>query len=290
MRVVLALATVYLVWGSTYLAIRFAIETLPPLLMAGTRFLVAGALLFLWARLRGAVVQPRHWAAAAAVGGLLLFGGNGMVVLAQRHVPSGLAGLMIAITPLWMVLFDWALGGPRPTGRVVAGIAIGFTGMAFLVDPTAGAIHLGGAGMLVIATLSWAAGSMLSRRLALPSSPLASTAMQMLAGGAMLVLASLVSGDTARVDLAAASTRSLAAFAYLVVFGSLVAFSAYIWLLRTTTPAVVATYAYVNPVVAMALGWLVAGEAFTSRMLAASCVILAAVVIITTAPRPATQV
>jgi drug/metabolite transporter (DMT)-like permease len=284
-----AFAAVYLVWGSTYLAIRFAIETLPPFLMAGVRFLTAGAILYLWARWRGAPApEPRHWRPAAIVGGFLLLGGNGGVVWAEQRVASGLAALLVATVPLWIVLFS-ALGpgGRRPGARVLVGVALGLVGMALLVGP--GEIAGGpgadplGAAVLVLASVSWAIGSLYSRRAPLPSSPLVATAMEMLAGGALLVLAGLASGEAARLDLAAASPRSLLAFGYLVALGSLVGFTAYVWLLRVAAPARVATYAYVNPVVAVLLGWALAGEPLTPRILVAAAVIVAAVVAITTA-------
>ncbi len=284
-RVLVALFIVYLVWGSTYLAIRYAIETLPPLLMAGVRFMSAGAILYAFMRLRGTPAPERsHWRGAAIVGGLLLLGGNGAVVTAERFVPSGLAALMIATVPLWMVLLDWWVpGGRRPTITVFAGIVLGLAGIVVLVGPTRStlAIDPRGAGLLVLATVSWATGSIVSRRLSLPPSPFMATAMEMLSGGAMLTAAGLAFGEVGRLDCDAISPKSLAAFVYLIVFGSLIAFSAYIWLLREATPAVVSTYAYVNPVVALVLGGVLAGETFTPRMMGASSVILAGVVLIT---------
>jgi len=293
LRVVTAFAAIYLIWGSTYLAIRFAIETLPPLLMAGTRHLTAGVLLYLWARHRGAArPEGRHWKSAAAVGALLLLGGNGLVVWAETRVPSGLTALLVAMVPLWMVLLDWLWQGGRPAARTVFGLACGFAGVVILVGPRGfgGASHVDplGAAALVVASLSWATGSLLSRRVALPASPFLATAMEMLAGGACLVVTGLALGEAGRVDLAAASARSWLALAYLVVLGSLVGFTAYVWLLRTVSASRASTYAYVNPVVAVLLGWALAGEPLSARTLLAAAMILPAVAVLSTArPRPA---
>lgn len=286
---VLAFAAVYLIWGSTYLAIRVAIETLPPFLMAGARFLIAGALLYAWMRRRGAPPPaPHHWRAAAVVGGLLLVGGNGGVVWAEQTVPSGLAALLVATVPLWIVLLDWLRPhGPRPTLALVAGLVAGFAGVAMLIGPGrfAGGAQvdpLGGA-VLLLASVSWAAGSLQSRRARLPSSRFLAIAMEMLAGGALLLLAGTLVGEWGSLDLAHVSIRSWTALGYLIVFGSLGGFTAYLWLLATTTPARAATYAYVNPVVAVILGWALADEPVTPRVLLAAAVIISAVVIITTA-------
>lgn len=286
LKLVLAFAAVYLIWGSTYLAIRLAIETLPPFLMAGVRFLVAGILLYAWARWRGAPRPARtHWLAAAAVGGLMLLGGNGGVVWAEQRVPSGLTAVLIATVPLWIALLEWVRGGVRPGGRVAGGLMMGLAGIALLVGPgeLAGAkgIDLVGAAVLLVASLSWAIGSLYSRRARLPSSPLLATAMEMLAGGLLLLLAALVTGQVSAVNPSQISLQSVLALGYLIVFGSLVAFTAYVWLLRVTLPAHAATYAYVNPVVAVLLGWALGGEPLTARTLLAAAVIVGAVVIIT---------
>jgi drug/metabolite transporter (DMT)-like permease len=289
-RVVLAFLAVYLIWGSTYLAIRFAIETIPPLLMAAARNLLAGGALYLWAHHRGAVRPTAlHWRAAAIVGGLLLLGGNGAVVWAEQHVPSGLTALLVAMVPVWMVLLNWwHQGGTHPGARVFIGLALGFAGMAVLVGPEhlMGADHVDhlGAAVLALGTLSWAIGSLYSRTAPLPPSPLLATAMEMLCGGGMLALAGTGRGEWAAVDLGAVSLRSSLSFAYLVVFGSLVAFTAYVWLLRVTSPARVSTYAFVNPVVAVLLGWALAGEPLAARTMLATVVIVAAVAFITWAP------
>ena len=285
-QLITAFAAVYLIWGSTYLAIRFAIETLPPFFMAATRFLVAGALLYGFARWRGAESPTRrNWLAAALLGSLFLLLGNGGVVWAEQVVPSGLAALLVAVVPMWTVLIDWVRpGGRRPGATTVAGLAIGFAGVAFLIAPgdlVGGAgVNLVGAVVLMGATLAWSIGTVYSSRLPLPASPLLATGMEMLAGGAGLAVAGLLAGEAARVDLAGASLRSVGSLAYLIVFGSLVGFTAFVWLLRVTTPARVATYAYVNPVVAVVLGWALAGEPLTARTLVAAAGIVAAVVLI----------
>lgn len=286
-RILAGFAAVYVIWGSTYLAIRFAIETLPPFLMAGVRFLIAGALLFAWTRRSGGPrPSRRHWLGAGVVGALLLLGGNGAVVWAEQSVPSGVAALMVAVVPCWMVLLEWVRpGGTRPTVRIGAGLILGLAGMVLLVGP--GALGSGervdplGAGALLFASLSWAAGSIYSRHTVLPARPLQATAMQMLAGGVLLLIAALAAGEPARLDVAAISSRSVLATLYLIVFGSFVGYSAYVWLLRVSTPARVSTYAYVNPLVAVLLGWGLAGEPLTRRMLIAAAVIVAGVALIT---------
>jgi drug/metabolite transporter (DMT)-like permease len=286
--VIAAFAAVYTLWGSTYLAILFAIETLPPFLMASTRFLVAGGILYGVMRMRGDAAPSRvHWRAAFVVGTLLLLGGNGGVVWAEQRVPSGVAALLVAIVPCWMVLLEWLRrGGTRPTALVVAGLVLGTAGLAILVGPEVfgeGRVDRVGAAVLLVASFSWATGSIYSRNAPLPSSPLLTTGMQMLAGGACLAALGIVLGEPARIDFAGVSARSALALLYLIVFGSLIGYSAYIWLLRVSTPAKVATYAYVNPIVAVLLGWLLAGEALTGRMALAAAVIVSGVALITMA-------
>jgi drug/metabolite transporter (DMT)-like permease len=289
-RLVAAFAAVYTIWGSTYLAIRFAVETLPPLLMAGVRFILAGGILLLWAHLRGASAGPtrRDWVTGLISGALLLLGGNGAVVWAEQRVPSGMAALLVAIVPLWMVLLDWMRpGGRRPAGLVFVGLALGLAGLGLLVGPATvrdrGSIDRVGAVVLILGSLSWAVGSLYTKAAPRPSSPNTGSGAQMFAGGLCLLAAALVTGEGAQLDLAHASIRSLLGFAYLVTFGSLIGFTAYIYLLAHTTAARAATYAYVNPVVAVLLGWAFANEPVTSRTLVAAAVILAGVAIITVA-------
>jgi len=262
--------------------------------MAGTRHLIAGAVLYPLARLRSREQPSRaNWSAAALMGALLLFGGNGSVSWAEQHVPSGVTALLVASVSLWMVLIDWLRpGGVRPTGRVVAGLVLGFSGVAFLVGPSklagSGRVDVAGAAVLLLAALSWATGSVFSRRLPLPRAPLLGTAMECLAGGSLLIVVGLLTGQGAQLNWNAVSLRSVLALGYLVVFGSLLGFSAYTWLLAHASPARVGTYAYINPVVAVILGWALAGEQITLRMLAATAVIIAGVVLVITARQRAT--
>jgi drug/metabolite transporter (DMT)-like permease len=287
-----AFAILYVVWGSTYLAILFAIETLPPFLMASLRFFIAGSLLYAWSRAVSGAAAPRlsQWRATAIVGVALLVGGNGLVVWSEQRIASGVAALLVGTVPCFMVLLDWLRpGGVRPTGRVVAGLVLGLLGLVWLVGPDSvmggGRADLVGAAALVLASFSWAAGSIYSRHASMPSSPFLSTAMQMLAGGAGLLILAVARGEPWQFAAAAVSLRSILSLGYLVVFGSIIAFSAYVWLLRVSTPARVSTYAYVNPVVAVLLGAAFAGEALTARMLVAAAVIVSGVALITLAPR-----
>ncbi len=292
-RLVTAFAAVYVLWGSTFLAIRFAVATLPPFLMAGARHLIAGAVLYPLARLRSSERPTRaNWYGAAIVGALLLVGGNGGVSWAEQVVPSGVAALLVATVSLWMVILEWLRpGGTRPGGRVIVGLVLGFAGLAFLMGPSklagGGRVDPVGATALVLASLSWATGSIFSHRLKLSRTPLLGTAMQSLAGGAFLVLLGLGCGQGAEQHWTSVSLRSVLALGYLVVFGSLLGFSAYTWLLRVAPPARVSTYAYVNPVVAMFLGWAFASERPMLRTLAAAAVIIAAVVLVITSRHPA---
>jgi drug/metabolite transporter (DMT)-like permease len=287
-RLLASFLAVYIIWGSTYLAIRFAIETLPPLLMAGARFLLAGLIMFTWAWLCGARPSRAHWIAGAIMGILLLAGGNGLVVWAEQSVPSSLTALLISLTPLWMTLIDWLRpGGARPSLPVAAGLALGFAGIVLLIAPWergvgAGALNLGGIALVLVASCSWAAGSLYGRGAKLPASPVLGTGIEMLAGGGVLLAAALLTGEAGQLHLDHVSARSGLAFGYLVVFGSIVAFTAYVWLLKHTTIARASTYAYVNPVVAVFLGWAFAGEQLTARTWLAAAVIVAAVVVITT--------
>ncbi|MEM3458293.1 MAG: EamA family transporter [Candidatus Bathyarchaeia archaeon] len=286
-KVAAAFLAVYLIWGSTYLAIRFVIESLPPFFMAGTRFLVAGAVLYVFIRLRGVEGETRgDWSCAFVLGGLMLLGGHGAVVWAEQWVPSGLACLLVGTVPLWMVFLDWLWNKHKPNVKVVGGVVLGFVGVILLVGGVeslgASSVDLAGAGIIVFGAFLWANGSLYSRSAKQPKSQLLATALEMVAGGILLLLASLVTGELNRVRLDLISIRSLVSWVYLIVFGALVAFTCYIWLLKVTTPARVSTYAYVNPIVAMFLGWTLANEPITARNVAAATLILTAVVIITT--------
>lgn len=297
-RIALAFAAVYLVWGSTYLAILYAIETIPPFLMAGTRFLIAGGVLYLWARLTGGARPTKaQWVATALTGILMLAVGNGAVTWSEQRIPSGLAALFVATVALWMVLLEFLRNnGTRPTRLSIIGLLLGFGGVALLVGPAALSsardVDVLAALVLIGASLSWAAGSVYSRVLARPASAALGSGMQMLAGGIVLAIVGVSSGELGRLDVGTVTTRSILSIVYLIVFGSIVGFTAYSWLLRVCTPAAVATYAYVNPMVAMLLGWLIAGEEFGPRMIVSAAIILSGVALINRAsarpaPKPA---
>jgi drug/metabolite transporter (DMT)-like permease len=285
----IAFAAVYLVWGSTYLAIKYAVQTIPPYLMGGSRFLVSGLILFLWARARGAEnPSRREWRDAAIVGTLLLCGGNGAVAWAEQRVPSGITALLVASVPLWMVVIDWLRPhGKRPPLVVGVGLIVGLGGVAVLALPgstqAGGRVDPLGALMLLLGSISWAAGSIYSRHGARPASAEMATALQMIAGSVALFIVASVAGELGGFHSTAVSRASFIGWAYLVTFGALVGFTAYIYLLRETTPAKATTYAYVNPIVAVVLGWMVAGEPITPRTVVAAAIILASVALITLA-------
>lgn len=286
---VAAFAAVWIIWGSTYLAIRYALETLPPFLFAGARFLVAGAILVAIAAASGARrPTAAHWKAAAIVGTLLFLGGNGAVVWAEVRIPSGPAALLVATEPLMIVL----LQRRRPAPLHALGLVLGFAGVAILVGPAAllggGALDPVACLVVVAGSLSWAAGSLVSRTAGLPDHPFQSSGLQMLAGGAALAFVGLLHGDAAAFNAEAVSTTSILAVGYLIVFGSLIAFTSYSFLVRHVSPGVASTYAYVNPVVAVILGAVIGGEAFTPRVAIAATVIVAAVVMISVR-RPASR-
>lgn len=284
-RILIAFALVYLIWGSTYLAIRFAIQTIPPFLMTGARYLLAGSILFIWQRARGEPAPTlRQWKSAAIVGACLLFIGNGGLVWGEQQVPSGIAALLLATVPLWMALFEWLRRAVRPNAGVAVGLLVGFIGIVLLIGPR----ELSGDGMdltataaVLLAALFWAIGSLYSRTAELPRAPLLGTGMEMLAGGMMLIVTSLFAGEPARLRLDQISPLSIGAYFYLVTFGALVGFSAYTWLLQVTTTARASTYAYVNPVVAVFLGWALAGEPLTAQTLISAAIIIASVALIT---------
>lgn len=286
-RLVAGFGSIYLFWGSTYLFIRFAVETIPPIAMVGVRFLIAGGLLYAWVRMRGTPAPTAtHWRSSAWVGALLMTS-NASVAVAERRIPSGVASLLIATSPAWFVLFDWWRGtGERPRAGVLVGLVGGIAGVVILLGPgqlTAGpGIDLVGAAIVLAGSVSWSFGSIYSRHAPRPDSALLGSAMHMTCGGAFLFVIALLTRQFDGFTLAQVSLRSWIGFLYLIIFGSLVAFSSFVYLLRATTPARVATYAYVNPVVAVFLGWLFAGEEFSVRMGVAAAVIVAAVAAITT--------
>jgi drug/metabolite transporter (DMT)-like permease len=286
-KIWIALLAVYVVWGSTYLAIRFAVESIPPFLMVATRFLVAGSILYAWRRRRGDPPPTRkQWLAAAVVGILLLVAGNGSVVWAEQWVPSGITALIVGTAPLFMVLID-ALrpGGQTPDWRTVAGVLIGFGGIVILIDPASLAGNsdrsfIIGLAILFLATFFWALGSLYSRKAKLPGSALLGTGMEMLVGGVVLLGIASLSGEWGRLDLAAVTARSWLGLAYLIVFGALIGFVAYTWLLRSAPTPLVSTYAYINPLIAIFLGAWLGQESLTPRILLAAMVIVGAVFII----------
>jgi drug/metabolite transporter (DMT)-like permease len=283
-KIVSAFAAVYLCWGMTYLAMRIAVRDIPPHLMSGARFLVAGIMLYAWARRRG---DPKptgiNWRAATVAGAFLLLGGNATVAWAEQQVPSGLAAVLIAVAPIWMVTFEWARGGARPGKRVVAGLLLGLAGVALLVSPetsSAAQVNLFGAAMLVLAAASWGWGSVFSKSAPLPQSRFLATGMEMVAGGVLLLLTAALAGQFADFEPARVSGAAVWSWLFLVIFGSLVGFTAYVWLLGVTSIAKAGTYAYVNPIVAVFLGWAVLDEPVTGRTLTAALIILLGVALV----------
>jgi drug/metabolite transporter (DMT)-like permease len=286
--VAIALLAVYVCWGATYLAMRIAVVEIPPHLMAGARFLLAGLLLYGWIRFRG--VEPPtliQWRSAVIVGAFLLLAANASVAWAEQRVPSGLAALLVASVPLWMVGMDWARGGERPATQVIAGLALGIGGVGLLVAPSLSgrgeALDLTGAIVLILASASWAWGSIYSKSAPLPKSPFMATAQEMIAGGVLLLLAAAIAGQFHGFRPSQVSLKAWLSVLYLIVFGSLVGFTAYIWLLNRTSVARVGTYAYVNPVVAVVLGWAILSEPITTRTVVAAGVIVIAVALVNSA-------
>jgi drug/metabolite transporter (DMT)-like permease len=287
LAVVLGFAAIYLIWGSTYLGIRYAVETIPPLLMMGVRHTVAGVLVYIWARRRGATAPTRKQWGYATVAGLLLFlGGHGTLAWAEQRVASGLAALLCATLPLWTVLISRVDGSERKLGgKAWAGLGLGFAGVALLIGPDALAQHLNllAAGVVLSSALLWAIGTSYSRRVALPESKVLSAAMQMICGGSILLVAGAIAGETGRIHAANITVRSVLALGYLIIFGSVIAFTVYTWLVSVSSPSMLSTYAYVNPVVAVFLGWSLAGEGLGVRTIAATAIILAGVGLVTRA-------
>jgi drug/metabolite transporter (DMT)-like permease len=280
-QILAAFLVIYVVWGSNFLAIRYAVETIPPFLLMGVRSLLAGLCLYAWARLwSGARESSAHWRAAAGVGVLLFLGCHGLLAWAQGRVPSGVAALGMATLPLWMTLLDWRwAGAARPGGAVWLGLALGLGGLAVLVGPGgwSGAVDVLGMLVIQVSAFSWALGSIKARRSHLPASVVLSTGMQLMAGGTALLAVALAAGEVAGFDPRVVSARSVAGFAYMVIGASILAFTAYVWLLRVSTPARVASYGFVNPLVAVLLGAAVGGEPLTARTAVAAVLILAAV-------------
>ena len=287
---ILNFAAVYLLWGGTFFAMKLGVESFPPLILAGMRHFTVGLTLYPILRWR-AGVRPTmaQWKTAAISGVLLLCVGNGGVCWAEQTVPSGVAALLVATVTLWMVIVDWLRPeGHKPSGRILFGIVLGFAGMVVLVGPArlglSGRVDPVGAGVLIVASLAWACGSLYSKHGELPSSPLLGVAMQGLCGGGALWIVALLNGELAKFHPTAAPVRAWLAVAYLFVFGSCIGFSAYLYILKKSTAARVGTYAFVNPIVALVIGWLLGGEVLSQRTLVAAAVILTAVVLVITAP------
>lgn len=290
-RVIIAFAALYLIWGSTFLGIRFAIETIPPFLMAGARFVAAGLIMcaIAWSQGIGRSTWA-NWRTSLIIGACLLLAGNGGVTISEQHIDSGLAALIVAIVPIYIVLLGWATGmAPRPSPIIWLALVGGFVGVGILFGP---ALHFSsndarhpaiGISILLVSSFIWSAGSLYSRTAKHAASPFLTAAQQMLCGGALLLLAGIVTGELRRLHPGSISMLSLASFVYLVIIGAVVGYTAYIWLLRHCEPAKVATYAYVNPIVAVLLGAFFAGETITVRMLIAAALIIGSVALVITA-------
>jgi len=292
-KIIAALLAVYIVWGSTYLGIRFAVETIPPFLHAGVRFFISGLILFIWRRIAGdAAPSRKQWFSAFIIGSLLLVGGNGLISLAETSIPSGVAALLVATIPMIMVLME-ALrpGGVRPSRLQILGLLIGFSGVALLIGP----VDIGGkrefglisGGIVLLAAFFWSLGSIYSRNTDLPKSTLLLTGMEMLMGSLGLLLVSVTIGELSHFQLAAVSARSLWGLLYLICIGSLVGFTSYAWLLRNAPISLVSTYAYINPIVAIFLGSLFAQEKLDARIMIAALIIVGSVVLVSTVKKPA---
>ncbi len=283
----IALLSLYIVWGSTYLAIRFAVETIPPFFHASLRFLISGAILYIWRTAAGdAKPTVSNWKSTAIVGTFLLLGGNGLVALAEKHIPSGIAALVISTSPFWLVLFEsLRAGGNKPTWLSILGLVVGFSGVFLLIGPAqvTGShqqFNTFSVILLICAPILWSLGSIYARGADMPKSTLLSTGMQMLTGAVSLFIVSVITGELNGFSFGQVSTRSWEGLIYLITFGSLVGFVAYGWLLHNAPVSLFSTYAYVNPVVAVFLGWLLAGEALNARIAVASVIIIGSVILI----------
>ena len=283
--IIAAFAAVYLIWGSTYLGIRYAVESIPPFLMAGTRNFIAGLLLFVFARARGSGSPSRiQWRDAAIAGTLMLTIGNGCVTWAEQMIPSGVTALLVALTPVWMVLFDWLRPkGTRPGALVIAGLVVGFAGVALLARKNghgAGPAYGWGVVALMASSIGWSLGSIFNRSANKPASPFLSVAMQMMCGGAVLLGAAVMNGELKTFSFAQVTWLSFGAWLYLMVAGSIIAFTAYVWLLHVSTPARVSTSAYVNPLIAVLLGSTIGHEPISQAVFVAGIMIIASVVLV----------
>lgn len=291
-KVALAFVAIYLVWGSTYLAIRYAVETIPPLVAAGIRHTIAGGVLLAWACLRGYRPRREHWVAGVVLGALFFLVGHGSLHWAEQHVASGLAALLIATEPMFILVLAWATGQQRISKLSAMGLAFGIVGVAILTGAEVSSKDASLIGLLavLVGSLSWAAGVVISPKLKLPTDALARTAVPLVCGAVMLLTTAGITGEFHGLHWSAISLKSIFGLGYLIVFGSIVAFTAYTWLLQRCPPTLVATHTYANPVVAVLLGWLLASEPLTARVVIASVAILGAIVLIrrgeTTPDRP----
>src|SRR5438874_7741959 len=289
--IIIAFAALYLIWGSTYLGIRFAIETIPPFLMAGTRFLIAGLIMYAIAWSQGIVKSSwANWRTSLVIGACLLLGGNGGVTISEKYIDSGLAAVIVAVVPIYIVVLGWATGtASRPTAVVWLGLLGGFAGVGILLSPalqfSPNDVHRPAVGIsiLLVSCFLWSAGSLYSRTAKHAASPFLTAAQQMICGALLLLLAGIVTGDTRQFHPASLPVLSMASFVYLVIIGAVVGYTAYIWLLRHCDPAKVATYAYVNPIVAVFLGAAFAGETLSVRTLVAAGLIIGSVAMVITA-------
>lgn len=287
-------AAIYIIWGSTYLGITFAIQSIPPFVLASSRFILAGGALYLWARYRG---EPnpslRVWGTALVMGSLFFVMGNGLVVWAQQYVPSGRTALLASTTPIWVAIMESALDRwRRPPGRVLAGVVMGMIGLVLLASPNVGeraseAVPLLGVAALVLAAIGWGGGSVMAHRRRLPTSPSMATGMMMIGGGTQLALVAWGSGELRSFSLSQVTAASWAAYFYLILFGSIIGFTAFTYLLSVTTPQAVGTSAYVNPLVAVFLGWSLVGEVVTTKMMTGAAVSLLGVLLIRWPEKPA---
>ena len=287
LKIAIAFAAIYIIWGTTYLAIRLAVETIPPFFMAATRFIIAGVITFLILRARGIPIPKRiHWQSAAIIGAFMIVGGNGLVTWSEQQVPSGIAALVVATVPIWIALFNWLIYREgRPNKQTVIGLVLGFIGIGLLIGPGqllgTATFDLLSLLILLLAPILWSFGSLYSRQANLPENIFMSTSMEMLVGGLLLLVLGLLTGEAADLDIAQISRQSLIAMLYLTVFGSIIALTAYVWLLKTVHPSRASTYTYVNPIIAILLGWLILSEPLTPLMIFAMVIIIFAVVLIT---------
>jgi drug/metabolite transporter (DMT)-like permease len=292
-KIILGFAAIYLLWGSTYLAIKIGVETIPPFLLVGLRCLTASLLFFAWGKLvKASGPNSKQWMTASIAGILMIAGGTGFVTWAEKTVPSGLASLLVAMVPFWIVLFDWLRpSGTRPNKVTVIGLLIGFIGITALINPTDiggfAEIDYFGASLLIFATIFWAGGSIYSRYSDMPESKIVSIGIQLFSGGIFVMIISLLKEDVFTLDWSSISTDSILALIYLIIFGS-AGYAAYVWLIKVVDPSKVATYAYVNPVIALLLGSLLADELISLWTISCSILILGAVIIIVTSKKQET--